>query len=581
MFRLRMVLKMWERREGWIYVSDQLAEDPNDPDELVLLCESFEIIKKNVDLLTGIETLDVVIFKNYGPNYFTLERANIGENHIVDAMTSHGLSVFSDGYSQKMLKTIIVDSENEAPVEYTHNQLGYTVCPGQDVPVFLWNKPIGGSFSKTQNRSTYTDQRITEPKGSFGQWRRFIIENIVPSPQLCTALIMGAVAPVVFTLKNMGLVFENPIYSIIGDSSTGKSTVLTLIASLWANPRYFINTFNATSNALSAMMQFKGVVFLADEATHTPHIDWDDLSYAIPAGKEKRRCFGDGTLKPLVEYDTSMVITSEKSLLDRTSGHSGERARIIEFELPWFEIGEKADAVKEFCTQNYGFAVKPMIKFLFKDRFRRKLKKKYKRSMMEMKSRVRDIKNGVEDRIVKKLALLLTAGWFLEKAIKIDLHLDMVTEQLTKVFAEATDFCEPVDDADAILDYIAGFIVQNQSKFPTESQVASSSKRYVATDLMGVRGFYGDNRCVWVVESIFRMLFKRKPELGYRTSLKKLNKKGYLVRLQEDRFYKRKEIGTMTPECYCVVFPKEKKITETIAALPEHKRNLKEKESLN
>lgn len=567
---------MWQLRADGLYVSPPLAIDQNDPTILVRFCERVEVASKKVDLLSGQEKLDIALQMPYAPKRFTIDRVDIGEKRIIDALTVQGLSILDNEKSATLLKEVLVATETDAPVIFSHDTLGFSTNPNSSDPCFLWHHPIGSGFTKAQRSSMYIDPRVTEPKGSFGTWRRFIIDKVAQNPSVAMALMMGAVAPVIYELKCAEVVFENPIYVIVGESSIGKSTLLFLISSLYASPRYFINSFNATSNALSAMMAFKGVPFLADEATHTPGLDWDDVAYSIPAGKEKRRCSSDGKLKSLVEYDSAMIITTEKSLLDRTSGHSGEQARITEFELSWFDTGDEADEVKTFCSQNYGGAVEPMIALLMQKSFRKKLVKQYRNSIRTISERVAEISSGVERRIVQKLALILTAGWFLEKALRVDLHRDAVANILVKVFSDAIAFNEPVDDADTILNYIAGEIVQHQSKFPAEAQASQTYKRNSLEDLMGVRGFWGDSRCAWIIKECFRDMLKSRPEFGYRTACKKLEKAGYLVRHYGDRYFKSKAIGSMRPECYCVVFPDAEKMTEAIEKIKPTKRNLRE-----
>ncbi len=565
---------MWERRPDGVYVSDPLAEDPDDPRNLIFFCEPLEVSEKKVNLLTGVEYLNIVIEKKYSKKSFTVERIDINENRIIDTMTAQGLSVLSSDNAQKTLKCVIIDSEARAPVNFFHEKLGMIHDSKTGRKLFLWNNPIGGDFSEVQKSSMYFDPRITEPRGSFGSWRSFIIDNVVVNPALCLTLSMGATAPVVAALKDEGTEFELPIYALVGDSSVGKSTILYLQASIYASPRYFIGSFNATSNALSAMLAVKSVPVLADEATHTSHIDWNDLAYGIPSGKEKRRCDGDGKLKPLVEYDSTLIVTSEKSILDKTSGHGGEYARIIEFDLKWFNSAKEADATKEFCSKNYGFAVTKMMELILQDGFAKKLAKQYKKDIAALRSSV-EIRSGIEDRIIKKLALILTSGWFLQKAVKVDLHLDEVKLLLLKVFAESVDFHAPVDDADAMLDYFAGEILKNQDRYPTESQLSSKSKRCFTSKISGVKGFWGDNRCVWILKDEFRDMLKKKPQYGYRTACKKLEKAGYLPRFFNDRFYKQKDFGSMTAECYCLIFPEATTITDTVNNASPYNRKLK------
>ena len=93
---------------------------------------------------------------------------------------------------------------------------------------------------------------------------------------------------------------------------------------------------------------------------------------------------------------------------------------------------------------------------------------------------------------------------------------------------------------------------------------------------MGVRGFWGDSRCAWIIKECFRDMLKSRPEFGYRTACKKLEKAGYLVRHYGDRYFKSKAIGSMRPECYCVVFPDAEKMTEAIEKIKPTKRNLRE-----
>ena len=278
---------MWDLREDGFYVPSPLQEDPDNKKLYIWLCDAFDVTEKVVDLLSGDEIYTVNIKKPYGNKTFVLDRGETTRRKIFNKFVKKGLSIIDGDISAGSLKEILLDLEKEAPVVFTHKELGFCCMPN-GAPVFLGYRPIGNGLSQAQEASLNINAKLLRPKGAYNKWRRFIIDECSRSPPLALALCLGVTAPVAHILKEKGVFNDIPLWALVSRSSTGKSSTLRLISSLMLNPAEGIHNFNATSSAFHALLrEHNGAFpFLCDEGSYTPHIDWDEMLYSLPAGSE-------------------------------------------------------------------------------------------------------------------------------------------------------------------------------------------------------------------------------------------------------------------------------------------------------
>ena len=92
------------------------------------------------------------------------------------------------------------------------------------------------TWKSTGKKSRYLGVWDVEPAGKFSIWKAMVQDDVLPYDNLTIALLIGLSDPISALITN-SFHTQNPIYSISGNSSSGKTTAGILVASTTFNPR--------------------------------------------------------------------------------------------------------------------------------------------------------------------------------------------------------------------------------------------------------------------------------------------------------------------------------------------------------
>ena len=549
------MLTAWEFRGDKIYV----ATDEEGVDFQPFSCR-FEVVEKRVDMISGVEELKIKVANGYSDPVVTIVRDELAETAILKILTKFGVSITDDKEFRLWVGEILMDTEADAKLTRFHNALGFMEVRGEEV--FLADK-IYGASDPMFSASVHADPRM-QPKGGLKRYRRFLIEEVVQYPKLALAFALGATAPVAHILKKEALFREVPLWCFSGSTSIGKTTLLTSLLSLYGNPAYLLSNLNATSNALSTQISLQsGLPFMADEATHAK-LDFDDLIYSLSAGKDKRRCNGDGSLKPLTEFSGAIFFSSEQPILDKCNDHGGEEARVLDFEFNWFDgDGEKAERFKSFFNTHYGVALEGLMKLIFDNRIRKKIQKNYRHIYRRLLSKAQ-CQDGVDRRIVSRLALILVSCWLLQKAVKVDFHMENIEGLLWEVFRAKKSRPARMSGAEMLLQLFMEDMVRNPDKYTHHS--SKRHARHASYPPMGtINGSYDYFRgrnCVWIPKNQFQKILDQQTQYGSDTAKRLLTEAGYLEKFGNAycRWY---NFGAASANAFCLYPPVHDAVAST------------------
>ena len=537
----------WEFRGDEIFV----ATDEDGVDFHYFSCR-FEIIEKIVDMVSGAEQIRVKISNGYSNPMVTLKREELAESTILNNLTRYGVSINDDKEIRLWVREILMDTESNAKLTRVHSSLGFTKVGEEEV--FLADK-IYGSKNPLLSESTHIDPCM-QPKGGLNRYRHFLTEEVVKHPKLSLAFVLGATAPVAHLLKKDAHIREVPVWCFSGVTSTGKTTMLRSLLSLYGNPDFLLSNLHATANALSTQIsQQAGLPFIADEATHAK-LDFDDLIYSLSAGKDKRRCNGDGSLKPLTEFSGAIFFSSEQPILDKCNDHGGEEARVLEFEFDWFDgDGQKAERFSEFFSSHYGVAVAPLMQLIFDNRIRKHIVKNYRRTYARLLEKA-NCETGIDRRIISKLALILVSGWLLQKALKVDFHLDEVEKLLWQVQDAKKDRTVRMNGVEMLLQLFTEDMVKNPDMY-----IRHFSKRHArhaqfppTGKVSGSMDIFKGRDCVWIPQNQFQKILDQQTQYGSDTAKRMLHKAGYLEKFGKS-YYRWYNFGAASTNAFCLYPP--------------------------
>jgi hypothetical protein len=212
---------------------------------------------------------------------------------------------------------------------------------------------------------------LYRPHGSLANWRR------------AAALFEGANARQDLHAI-LAISFGSPLISLVSDvrgmswhfwsvgSAVGKSSMMKVAQAVWADVRA-LSTMDDTPNAVMRSLSGPRVMpRLWDEMRVKPKEEqaFSQLVYNIPQGREKARMGPDTMLRETGEWETMVVFTSNRSLMDlvidQTEGTDSGMARLFEAKMPQGNLTFVADAGEtiKLTEANYGHAGREFARYV-------------------------------------------------------------------------------------------------------------------------------------------------------------------------------------------------------------------------
>lgn len=517
------------------------ALDDETGESLGVLCEEVSVTEERVNLLTNDFEAQISIWQDGEEVKFSMSRDELCGNPF-PTLYKKGLHMLDTPDNRDALMAHLMRTDEEARKTYTHNRLGF--CNLDSETVFMAYEVIG----TCKKVSHYFKPAITAPKGSLEAWLAIANKDVIGHPNMELALAIGLSAPIAHLLQKANLIVEVPIWSLMGESSTGKTTSARLMASIYGSPEEgsgLIQDFHATDTALFATLQDCGIVHILDESTIAGKKDRSDMIYSLSKSMEKLRCNPDGSLKERRTFSGTVVITGEQSLLENTTANLGLYARVAELTLPWTDDADHARRISQGVRANYGTAIVPYAEHLLKLQQRPDvLEKGFNQEFEKFRAKIGAV-SGVEERVLNMYATVTLSARIFNKAQGVKLDVAGMRDLLVEVHRKSV---KKESLARELYETIMDEVALHGQYFPTTSgkrkdQINPFSMWGEQTTLQG-------KEVLWIAGRKFQEFAGQHGFDNPTPYLQELHKQG-LVKKYSDGFTTKHNLGGNQVRCYC------------------------------
>lgn len=372
---------------------------------------------------------------------------------------------------------------DEIPINNVHKTLGWLYVDGERTNTYLLDEAIGGSI-----KSKYIGNVNIKPRGKSDDFIKFIINELEDSPYLQLALTLGLTAPILGILAE-DKDLENLFVNLSGNSSTGKSTALSLAMSCWGKASVsdsqgsLIQSWSATENAMFtsiASQGLQGFPVCRDECGANNIKHFNNFVYRFCCGMDKSRLNRDCILQKSQTFKTVMISSGEVRIQDLMKEHTlgSSVVRLTEFNnFEWTTDAQQSDRIKRFVSRNYGTLGKAFVKYICtvieKDE-EKVIFNVWYQYIEAFKKLLRPFVKQFTDRIASKYAVFLTTHFFLkeflqeEKALPKDREDVWDDQKIIDIMIEsAKDKGDEINLAQKAYDLLMTFVTENMSHFYT------------------------------------------------------------------------------------------------------------------
>lgn len=376
---------------------------------------------------TGEKFLDLFFYDAQGNKVeVTFPRKELTEQGVM-TLLGYGAQVLKQ--DSKALITSILNQEPKASSVLEHERLGFSKYSSHTV--FLGKESIGV-------KSTYKGKTQIGSEGSYKVWKRMVEDEVLGNIPLEFILAVAGSGILVDYLREKVQV-ENVIVSMVGESSSGKSTAGLFLVSCGAKPSFqgdsLVLNFSDTQNALLATIPSSYPV-LIDEGSLIKY-NPTSLLYSLSMGKEKKRLTKELEKAESAYFSTAIAITSEKSLINLADDNTGLLVRVFEIEnVVWTKDAQSADSIKNTVYSNYGWLVPRLAESIleFDGSDDNEILAVYKSWYEYLVQRAieQGTYNSLTERACKQYALIMLSASLIQRVMDIELHEDELVEFIEK-----------------------------------------------------------------------------------------------------------------------------------------------------
>ena len=247
-------------------------------------------------------------------------------------------------------------------------------------------------------------------------------------------------------------------FHCFGGSGFGKTVLLMLAASVWANPKLgeYITTFDSTGVGQEQLAGFLNSLPLCmDELqiqTASGQKDFDKIVYKLTEGIGRLRGAKSGGLQRVLTWKNCIITSGERPLSNENSG-GGAVNRIIEVEVR-DKIYDDLVWLVNVVSDNYGFAGREFVELLQDEGVSAEVERKQKDAYREL------LEMDTTEKQAASASAMVAADWFASSMIFQDGN-DLTVEEVSKWLTKKAD----VDVNQRALDYLYELVLRNPVHF--------------------------------------------------------------------------------------------------------------------
>lgn len=464
---------------------------------------------------------------------------------IFKRLSKHGLTFISQ--EEYNVIDFLNEQKKQALYRYEHSRIGWVL--EKEKIIYQGKKSYGHTDTQTESLLSKKNMYKLEEQGSIEVFNDLLQKEIVGTT-MELALCIG-LSPIVLGYLNVSGEREitNLIVNLMGKSSTGKTTAIKVIASLYGDITTIIRNFNATQNSIIklAANNYGGVPLILDELGASNLNNLSSLLYQFSLGEEKLRMKGSEFVEQQ-KFTALTIMTSEEALssyLDRNL--DGLKVRNLEFrDISWTKSGVSAEKISQIVRKNSGFVSPLFIEKLYEQGLSI-IVERFDQSKKELLSKM--VENPLKTRIANNLALIHSSGVLAKELLHWDINLSNIETHLIQAYDEI--LMDSEEEKVSVYEQVVELLVRNSSHF-----LQDNSKK-ISGEVWGKVKVTGEG----VVVNVFASLFSKKV-------LRELEKKDVkaVVRQMLDEGKMRAESGRQTKRIqinkkpittYEIILPKE------------------------
>ena len=286
-----------------------------------------------------------------------------------------GMGVEIDPYGRNLLAVYLQDRAPKRRIECAL-QTGWA---GTDYKAFvLPDTVIGPKAAGVAYQSGEHGSEEYTTAGTLPGWQVGIAALAMDNPLLVLGICAAFAGPV---LARCGQ--ESGGIHFIGDSSTGKTTIIEAACSVWGSSG-FRRSWRTTGNGLEgAAALFNDSLLALDEISECDPRQVGEVVYMLGNGRGKQRASRTGSARAVTRWRSSVLSTGERSIATTMAegGHrikAGQSVRLLDVPAQrtfgaWDNLHQHAsgtafsDAIKRAAVTDYGHAGRAFLEKLTRD----------------------------------------------------------------------------------------------------------------------------------------------------------------------------------------------------------------------
>ena len=289
------------------------------------------------------------------------------------------------------------------------------------------------------------------------------------------------------------------IVSLWGGTGIGKSVILKICTSIWADPSEgkYITDAKATSTAMEIRLNvLNSLPMTLDDMAQVKNQyddDFSELIYRWCAGKGRDRSNKELGLNKLTSWRNCTITNGERSLVDEST-QGGAINRVIDIESSGdvlFDAKDGGNTIR-IIEKNYGFAGEDFIREVCAMGFDA-ITALYSDNYEKLKAAALNAGVEKEEKQIVPMALMLTADYLSEKW----LFKDGVNIDIKTALSYLRNKGEVVEESRAY-EYLMDTIIANQYRFEDNSE--ASFEQW---------GFWINDVKIAIIGSVFERIMKQ------------------------------------------------------------------------